>query len=217
MRLVRFNDLSLDNKERLCNKGVKIDSWYGKTLYTIKNGYLLYKKFNIFELVFHRLFGYKSEFNREYLIEFLKQEIPALKRQQLITERIAVRALAQYIELKKQFFSGNLSEEHMIDLLKNKGLSVDATQDSRASGTTLAIACKRNMANLVKYLIDHGVNVNQHLSVGWQFSKLIKGEPRSALDWAIKNNNKKIIDLLLKKGAVAREFKLPEVSKISIL
>jgi ankyrin repeat protein len=94
-------------------------------------------------------------------------------------------------------FASNFENEKIVELLIEHGADMFKV-DSRGGVTALHIAVKRNNLSVVNVLISNGMDVN-----------VKDGNKKTALIYAIENNKKEMIELLIKKNA-----KLPKGKKM---
>lgn len=163
IRVENFNDLYIDKKGVLSYQSKEINRGWGKTYYSLDGNALICRRFNLFGVILHHLFGYKKEFNAENLSLYLKKNIKALSGKDNITQKVAFQALEHLQDVKRDFFLDEKNqykdEARAIALFESGELDVNAYPKFNHN-TALMVACERGQLGLVKYLVEHGADVN---------------------------------------------------------
>lgn len=186
--------LSLNASKQLLYKGQKMGKWWEKTLYHFdKNeNVLYYKNFSFAALILHT-FKYKKNFDREGVVEWLKEE----RRSSSTASKLAIsrilsgvdpeenRKITAYKNLLRKYPFG--LDHWFIEFIQNEKLDPNTSLGDRE--TLLSEACVNGRFELVQYLVKKRVE--------------IKGEASSdsrALHGAIAYGKREVIGLLLRNG-----------------
>lgn len=151
------------NHENIGTKGGKIYFYYNaptKTLY--------YEKFNLFERALHKLFGYKSEFNRQNLWQFFKDRNWVLKDAVCppggVFRQIIGDKLSDISNKKEQFFreiSHKIFDENKYIKFFEDGDLQSQMLDPQTKLSVLQVALKHQRYKLADWLIKNGADIQK--------------------------------------------------------
>lgn len=136
--------------------------------------------------------GFKSELD------------PALEAAMLgdsskLNELIKANKIQKNDEKKILFYTAAFGSSETLELLKNIGLDLEATDDHN-NYTPLIIASHYGNLDVVKYLLTQGINIEKRSS----------HDEKSALDYAIENKQYNVAKYLIKQGMDLKPFKVWE-------